>query len=137
MRAAQIAASAAAVTSLAILTTSLSFGQSAAESGEGKKPPENKTKLVDFHVKLSTKDGKRVPVGTTVEITGKSAACGSFLGKDDSRPVDGDGEVVFHVPACKVSVKTDPDGYKQVPKPKEVDLAKDKPSIELVLQPES
>ena len=100
------------------------------------KADENKTKLIEVRVQVSTQDGKTLPANSMVEISGQEKACGSSLNSNDARTaINQQGEAIFReVPVCKVTVKLNLNLY--VPFRKVLDLADYKAPIKVILEPE-
>jgi hypothetical protein len=106
-----------------VLTASLAHSQD--DPGKTAKPAEKKkpeAKKVMVQVKVTASDGKPLPAGLTVEISGQEAACGSLNSTDARTTVDEKGKGMFpDLPACKVTVKINLNQY--LPVRRVVDLA--------------
>jgi len=88
-----------------------------------------KDRRVQVHVKAVTTDGKALPSGSTVEISGTETACGPLSTNDARATLDDKGEAVLRdLPGCRVAVKVNLAQY--LPVRKVVDLGASKPCAE-------
>jgi hypothetical protein len=92
------------------------------------------SKKITVHVKVSAEDGNPLPSKVVIEVSGKEKACGKLSLNDELATVDENGEAVFELPVCKVTVKANVPLYLQAVAP--VDLAEYKSPIRLILQRE-
>jgi len=78
------------------------------------------SKTVDVQVKVSTTEGKPLPAGSAVEVSGHESACGNLT--DLTAAVNDQGEATFrNLPPCKITVKVNLPQF--MPAIKGVDLA--------------
>jgi hypothetical protein len=114
---------AACLTGMALLVLTASATNRQDDSGKPKQIEKKKaeTRRVDVQVKVTVTDGKPLPAGSMVEISGQETTCGSLNSNDAQATIDEKGVAMFRdLPACKVTVKINLDRYLPVRKP--VDL---------------
>jgi 3D (Asp-Asp-Asp) domain-containing protein len=113
----------ACLTGVALLVFTASAANSQDDAGKSKQTEKKKAEArkLEVKVKVSAADGKPLPAGSMVEISGQETACGSLNSNDARATVDDKGEAVFpELPACKVTVKMNLNRY--LPARKVVDL---------------
>lgn len=89
-------------------------------------PTDRSDRRVEVHVKAVAADGKPLPAGSMVEISGAETRCGRLSTSDARAMLDERGEAVLRdLPACKVAVKVNLVQY--LPVRKVVDLSASRP----------
>jgi hypothetical protein len=112
------------LTGIALLVMTASMANPQDNSAKSKPAEKKKAdpKKVDVLVKVSATDGKALPGGAVVEISGQETTCGSLNVSDAQSTLDEKGEALFRdIPACKVTVKINLNEY--MPVRKAVDLS--------------